>query len=118
MIKRMPPQKWAIKGLILLAIFIAILVAFTMTRGSAASEEVPTPSNVAFDHSGCQYPARLSNPVDGCDNSDPPCGEVAKGAEKCPADGEAVAIEGSSDLPMSQNTEPVHKPVETVHKCE
>ena len=35
---------------------------------------VPPFTNVgaeAFDHSQCQYPNRLSNPPDGCDNTDP-----------------------------------------------
>jgi len=32
-----------------------------------------------YDHSNCQYPARWSNPPDGCDNSDPAVPEcVAK----------------------------------------
>lgn len=34
----------------------------------------------------CQYPDRVSNPPNGCDNSDPACGEVAKGATKCESD--------------------------------
>lgn len=32
-----------------------------------------------FDHSQCQYPYRASNPVDGCDNSDPACPLEIKG---------------------------------------
>lgn len=31
-----------------------------------------------FDHSNCQYPDRWSNPVDGCDNSDPAVPECIK----------------------------------------
>lgn len=38
----------------------------------------------AFDHSICQYPIRLSNPINGCDNSDPPNPECIKfGTEEC-----------------------------------
>lgn len=33
-----------------------------------------------FDHSGCQYPERWTNPVDGCDNSDPAVPECIKSA--------------------------------------
>ena len=31
-----------------------------------------------IDHSNCQYPDRWSNPVDGCDNSDPAVPECIK----------------------------------------
>lgn len=34
-----------------------------------------------FDHSNCQYPMRWSNPVDGCDNSDPAVPECIKAAD-------------------------------------
>lgn len=39
----------------------------------------------AYDHSNCQYPLRLSNPPDGCDNSDPARPEcvVKYGTEDC-----------------------------------
>lgn len=33
-----------------------------------------------FDHSTCQYPDRWTNPVDGCDNSDPAVPECIKAA--------------------------------------
>ena len=41
-------------------------------------------AQATFDHSNCQYPNRLSNPVDGCDNSDPARPECMKiGIEDC-----------------------------------
>lgn len=52
---------------------------------SAPSEYVDTKgSEVLSDHSNCQYPNRLSNPVNGCDNSDPAHPECMKiGTEEC-----------------------------------
>lgn len=64
---------WSLVVLMVVGIFF-----YTKNNDVAAA---PT-----FDHSQCQYPDRQSNPVDGCDNSDPACGEIAKGASECPAD--------------------------------
>jgi hypothetical protein len=49
-----------------------ILLAFYAT-GYVIGQSNPLPSVQAqsFDHSQCQYPDRTSNPVDGCDNTDP-----------------------------------------------
>ena len=47
-----------------------VLGAFYVTGLAMAS----TPAQISaqtFDHSQCQYPDRTTNPVDGCDNSDP-----------------------------------------------
>lgn len=51
--------------------------------GLIAAQLIPvakaeTPAPVQFDHSNCQYPDRWSNPVDGCDNSDPAVPECIK----------------------------------------
>lgn len=43
-----------------------LYVAWWLLAGQAYATVAP-----AFDHSNCQYPLRQSNPVDGCDNSDP-----------------------------------------------
>lgn len=47
------------------------LVAYSLVRADIE----PTP----FDHSVCQYPQRVSNPANGCDNSDPACPLEIKG---------------------------------------
>ena len=112
------PQSWAVK-LALAALAILVLASFLLlSRGKAASEQVPTPSNVAFDHPNCQYPNRNTNPPNGCDNSDPACPETIKLGYDCYPPGEAPAVEGTPDIPVSQNTETGDKPVETVHKCQ
>lgn len=38
-----------------------------------------SPPAAGFDHSNCQYPDRWSNPINGCDNSDPAVPECIKG---------------------------------------
>jgi hypothetical protein len=73
-------RKYAVQWLIF---GLATILAFWLVMDGARMEK-PKSQNVEFDHSGCQYPDRLSNPPAGCDNSDPPCGEVAKGAAECP----------------------------------
>lgn len=67
--------------MIVLAIAAAIIIAIWLDQSShttyAAAAE-------PFDHSDCQYPNRLSNPPDGCDNSDPARPECMKGGtEDC-----------------------------------
>ena len=48
------------------------------------NETRPQPANASdtapFDHNNCQYPDRWSNPVNGCDNSDPAVPECIKSA--------------------------------------
>ena len=68
-----------IKAIIIIAI---IAVAFMLCNiwSTKTTNSVFTP----FDHSQCQYPNRLSNPPDGCDNSDPARPECMKyGTEDC-----------------------------------
>lgn len=50
-----------------------ILLGFWTAGTFIAGQQVPAPAVSAqtFDHSQCQYPDRTTNPVDGCDNSDP-----------------------------------------------
>lgn len=52
-----------------LIIELVMLAAFIF----APAQTRPQPASAAqtFDHSNCQYPDRTTNPVDGCDNSDP-----------------------------------------------
>lgn len=65
---------------------LAAYTLFIFTIGYIISAVTPNSfaatgdsSEVEFDHSNCQYPDRKSNPPNGCDNTDPPCGEEAKG---------------------------------------
>lgn len=60
-----------VAGLTVVAVSAALPVQ-TRPQPASASETAP------FDHSNCQYPDRWSNPVDGCDNSDPAVPECIK----------------------------------------
>lgn len=71
---------------ILVAVAIFVYVAIKLIADEpivGASSQV---QGTTFDHSGCQYPFRATNPPDGCDNSDPACPELIKGALNCPSD--------------------------------
>lgn len=59
-----------------------VLLAFWTAGTFIVGQQVPAPAAHAatFDHSGCQYPDRWTNPVDGCDNSDPAVPECIKAA--------------------------------------
>lgn len=71
-------MKSILKRLAVIALVLLGLVYFAHVVGAQAT--------ASFDHSTCQYPDRVSNPVDGCDNSDPACPEITKGATSCPSD--------------------------------
>lgn len=59
---------------IVVVVFAIVFLAYNYT--ARASEP--------FDHTQCQYPDRLSNPPDGCDNTDPARPECMKvGTEDC-----------------------------------
>lgn len=65
-------------------IFISILLAIAISGWSLVAMNTVSSAPSAFDHSQCQYPNRLSNPPDGCDNSDPARPECMKfGTEDC-----------------------------------
>jgi hypothetical protein len=59
-----------------------LVFGFTLWAFYSLKEEAGAFNGAAkdFDHSLCQYPTRQTNPVDGCDNSDPCSAEnAAKG---------------------------------------
>lgn len=58
------------------ALVVQIIILGTLLIAPAESRTQPAAA--AFDHSNCQYPDRWSNPVDGCDNSDPAVPECIK----------------------------------------
>lgn len=60
------------KKLWLGALLAAILLTgITMLAPIEVRQKPAVNAVEAFDHSNCQYPYRTTNPVDGCDNSDP-----------------------------------------------
>jgi len=64
--------------IILILLVLATTVIFTgmFIRTTMSSVRATAP---AFDHSNCQYPYRASNPLNGCDNTDPACPLEIKG---------------------------------------
>lgn len=85
---------WPIVVVVLVVAALAVwgYVALVPPVGAAAADPVP------FDHSNCQYPNRVSNPPDGCDNSDPARPECMKiGIEDC-------------DLPRQDGSIPISTP--------
>lgn len=68
-------------------VIILVLLVFSSCNNNEPAKQTPervatkqdkfkqltqiTTTPVAFDHQGCQYPERWSNPADGCDNTDP-----------------------------------------------
>lgn len=55
-----------------LAIIVGLLIGLTAAAlVNPSSPPANAQQTAAFDHSGCQYPHRTTNPPNGCDNSDP-----------------------------------------------
>lgn len=76
------------------ALIVAALLVWAWVILSPPTSAAAEP----FDHSNCQYPNRLSNPPDGCDNSDPARPECMKfGTEDC-------------DLPYQDGSTPISTP--------
>ncbi len=65
-------MKTRTKVKIALSTVIIIALAF-VTYSGVRAVAIPAVANAQapFDHSGCQYPTRTTNPPNGCDNSDP-----------------------------------------------
>lgn len=87
----------SISGYVLLAVFTLWFYIYTHTKVAAEA-------GVPFDHSNCQYPPRLSNPPDGCDNSDPAHPECMKyGTEECATQFETnMPIVAPANIPVEQ----------------
>jgi len=68
------------KNLILATLSATVIVFGISTVLPVQTRPAPASAaqEVQFDHSNCQYPERWSNPVDGCDNSDPAVPECIK----------------------------------------
>lgn len=66
----------ALVVLVLAVLAFAWVFWLLVLKDDAAASVSTAPD---FDHSQCQYPARATNPPDGCDNSDPACPAEIKG---------------------------------------
>ncbi len=93
-----------IGGAIVIVALALNILAPVETKTQPASAVSP-----AFDHSSCQYPYRWSNPVDGCDNSDPAVPECIKGFDT--QEGEQACI---ADFVKQHETAPTVEPVQSV----
>jgi hypothetical protein len=84
------------KFVFMITMFITALSGWVFGLSNTTIAETTKP----FDHSNCQYPNRLSNPPNGCDNSDPARPEcVTKfGTEDC-------------DIPYPEPLEIVETPI-------
>lgn len=105
----------AVAGSIVLSGVFALLPAQTRTQPTqAATSNTSEP----FDHSNCQYPNRWSNPVDGCDNSDPAVPEcVGKGTTEAEERACIDAFVKKHQEPVAP-TEPVQTaPAPIINQC-
>lgn len=101
-------------------VVIAILViAGLLVWGYIALVPPASAAVPEFDHSNCQYPERLSNPPDGCDNSDPARPECMKfGTEECDlpyADG-SLPTKSDNVAPAASQSETAPKAVNCSEK--
>lgn len=71
--------RWAV--LVLLIILALLFLVFGLPNRDDPKVDAAAPATTTFDHSDCQYPYRWSNPIDGCDNSDPAVPECIKFAD-------------------------------------
>lgn len=91
--------------LILIMILFGIGFLLILDKAVAAAAGI-LEGKQPFDHGLCQYPERLSNPVDGCDNSDPARPEcVTKfGTEDCDLPYPTLPAEPGKTNSCTENT--------------
>lgn len=100
---------------------ISVLVTATSIALYPTNSKEATAA-VAFDHSNCQYPDRWSNPVDGCDNSDPAVPECIKSAftqesEKACIDAFVAKYNEQNPTPVTTTPPVVSTPAPVVNTC-
>ncbi|HRJ06890.1 MAG TPA: hypothetical protein PK911_05085 [Candidatus Saccharibacteria bacterium] len=87
---------------------LAILVGLIVGLAAASllppqSRTQPASAATAFSHEDCQYPNRWSNPVDGCDNSDPAVPECTKVWDTQKAEQDCIAaFVKAHDAPIAE----------------
>lgn len=68
-------------GALALVVIYSALPTNAQQTGNCVGKDIHdvcAPIQTSFDHSNCQYPDRWTNPVNGCDNSDPAVPECIK----------------------------------------
>ena len=68
-----------VKKAIIQTLFNLLLAIMWYSIGYYYGSQSVIKAETTFDHSQCQYPNRLSNPANGCDNTDPACPAEIKG---------------------------------------
>ena len=91
------------------ALVFAMLFVAVMTARVGSTEPQP---KTAFDHSNCQYPDRWSNPVDGCDNSDPAVPECIKSFSTKESEDACIAEFAKANQPLQIIDTPIVAPAE------
>lgn len=86
----------------LFILFVLGVLYVIFNNASATSQQ----NNQKFDHNGCQYPERETNPPNGCDNSDPACPETIKYGYDCQPQAKTTMV---SEIPTSHNIELIGK---------
>lgn len=94
---------------------LVLAIAFCGVAGVRVSVKPTAAHADSFDHSGCQYPDRTTNPVDGCDNTDP-CdpAQVKGGSGDCvdpTSQGSTSTPEGDKEPPYSDPDRPYYDAV-------
>jgi hypothetical protein len=74
----MERQAMTLNKLLAGALVVQLVILATLVASPAEIRTQPASAAQPFDHSNCQYPDRWTNPVDGCDNSDPAVPECIK----------------------------------------
>lgn len=96
---------------VLFVIFILFIFGYFIfvPVQSEIKEREAQPSKVTefFDHSNCQYPDRWTNPVDGCDNSDPAVPECIKAFSTEQGEKDCIAEFVKQNDPAAMSDQPV-----------
>lgn len=104
-----------------IAILVGLLVGLVAASLlPAQSRTQPARAAQSFSHEDCQYPERWSNPVDGCDNSDPAVPECIKAIHTQEAEqGCIAAFVKAHEAPAVEpvTTTPAAEPTPIVNTC-
>lgn len=101
---------------IIVGLLIGLIAAALVPTTNAQPQSGGAGASGSFSHANCQYPDRWSNPVDGCDNSDPAVPECIKSFSTKAAEDACIAAfvaEHEQAAPIETVTPaPAEKPAE------
>lgn len=108
------------RHVILSALSASVLAVGILSVLPTQSRPQPTSAAQGFSHEDCQYPGRWSNPVDGCDNSDPAVPECIKAIHTQEAEQACIAAfvkAHETPAPEPVATTPPATPAPIVNTC-